>query len=476
MLTQWVRNPSIVDKIGQPCVDAILSFQSTMKRKEKYLANYLRKTIPMSMDAMTTSPVESMNNLIKNKMQLDPNMNLSQALPLMLSKNNERIKAHLTNFIASLQQTTLASASPTKQSISTRCQLVLDQLFDRRHHVKCVQESDALWTCWNFADVKCNDNVLSPTEIIPLLTSVGESTATSTDERNILTSDFSFISAPKFLSVFQQSVKKLGEELFLHCTCLLHHRCGIPCRHVFRILVQMHVSMVNVQYWKCYKAYYNSPCPLGSALLKAQHDQIKRTGLGVPITIEMLENASIQNGNIWGEASFPFLFHGTSHADYDEAKMVLSSKQAMTQDELFAYRQRLQEGGETCEFEMNNATIDDSDALLLLSPGVTQLHRNLKWVTDVDDTHQVPTDERKTRARKNIIESIDFMLQNCHLTNDDIENMEKSWLAIKDKYVEAIYSKIGNKKTNGHSGPVWAADSPMKGRLVKQPRKKGATG
>ena len=45
----------------------------TMKEKEQYLAFYVRVSIPMSFDAMTTSPVECINSSIKNGMGVNQN-------------------------------------------------------------------------------------------------------------------------------------------------------------------------------------------------------------------------------------------------------------------------------------------------------------------------------------------------------------------------------------------------------------------
>jgi hypothetical protein len=51
----------------------IEKFQTSMKEKENYLAFYIRSNISMSFDAMTTSPVESMNSALKNGMRIKLN-------------------------------------------------------------------------------------------------------------------------------------------------------------------------------------------------------------------------------------------------------------------------------------------------------------------------------------------------------------------------------------------------------------------
>jgi hypothetical protein len=49
----------------------IEKFQAIKKEKEIYLAFHIRSKIPMSFDAMTTSPVKSMNSCLKNGMGIN---------------------------------------------------------------------------------------------------------------------------------------------------------------------------------------------------------------------------------------------------------------------------------------------------------------------------------------------------------------------------------------------------------------------
>jgi hypothetical protein len=59
-------------KILSPeCINAIQQFQINIKEKECYLAFYICSKISMSFDAMTTSPVESMNSSLKREMGIN---------------------------------------------------------------------------------------------------------------------------------------------------------------------------------------------------------------------------------------------------------------------------------------------------------------------------------------------------------------------------------------------------------------------
>ena len=74
---QYVKSHSILNEviakvyadglITQELKEAIETYQVKMSTKEDFLANCIRKTITISYDAMTTSPVESMNNHTKHE-------------------------------------------------------------------------------------------------------------------------------------------------------------------------------------------------------------------------------------------------------------------------------------------------------------------------------------------------------------------------------------------------------------------------
>jgi hypothetical protein len=75
ILTEILSSPWCQEVLSTDCIKAIEKFQCTMIEKETYLAFYLWKTISMSFDAMTMSPVESMNSSIKSGMGDNSNSN-----------------------------------------------------------------------------------------------------------------------------------------------------------------------------------------------------------------------------------------------------------------------------------------------------------------------------------------------------------------------------------------------------------------
>ncbi len=75
ILTEMLSSPWCQEVLSTDCIKAIEKCQCTMIEKEAYLAFYLWKTVSMSFDAMTTSPVKSMNSSIKNGIGVNFNSN-----------------------------------------------------------------------------------------------------------------------------------------------------------------------------------------------------------------------------------------------------------------------------------------------------------------------------------------------------------------------------------------------------------------
>jgi hypothetical protein len=67
ILTSVIKEALEKCHIGKDLYDAISQFHIQLSKKESYLAYWARKSVPMSFDAMTTSPVESINCHIKHK-------------------------------------------------------------------------------------------------------------------------------------------------------------------------------------------------------------------------------------------------------------------------------------------------------------------------------------------------------------------------------------------------------------------------
>ena len=127
-------------------------FQAHLKTKERYLAHYIRVGITMCSDAMTTTPVESMNDLTKNKFGIGANMNLSTSVVALVEDHGARYDRHVNSMLLKMDSTNLSSKSHTKNHIHHKCQHMIDYFRDKSPTLKCVQVNEHKWICWNFID------------------------------------------------------------------------------------------------------------------------------------------------------------------------------------------------------------------------------------------------------------------------------------------------------------------------------------
>jgi hypothetical protein len=197
--------------------------------KEERIAQHIRKDIFMCTDAMTTSPMESMNDLIKNKQRLSSNHNLSRSLERIVIDQSLRYEQHVNRSFMEMNKTVLASRSPTKHDIHRRCQYMIDYLHDRSRFLKCVQTSECDWICWNFIDTEkllsFYDQYNIEDEDYDMSVEVTEEDLHS--ELKCPAEDEEFISSlkvPTYLNVYRQTVTSYGGRFFMKCSCQYHLR------------------------------------------------------------------------------------------------------------------------------------------------------------------------------------------------------------------------------------------------------------
>ncbi len=83
ILTKVIKEAYQLGRIDDCLKDAIQAFLLKMIGKQEYLAYHFRKKIPNCFDAMTTSPVESMNCYIKHRSKASTLNNTSRLLMLI---------------------------------------------------------------------------------------------------------------------------------------------------------------------------------------------------------------------------------------------------------------------------------------------------------------------------------------------------------------------------------------------------------
>lgn len=231
MLTSWLNSPFILHVLGTDLAEAIKHFQMSLISKQSYLAQYIRKDVTMSADAMTTSPVESMNDLIKNKQKINASLNLSKSLEQIVGNQKTRYDRSHGKACMQLNRTQLSSRAPTKDHIHKRCQDMMDFLYDKSSRVKCAMTSECEWMCWNFVDPekrsKFHDSWQVEDDDFDMELAMEDidipdsATKLSTyDEDKLLTT----LTLPAFLNVYHVRVSTFEGRLFMKCSCCYYER------------------------------------------------------------------------------------------------------------------------------------------------------------------------------------------------------------------------------------------------------------
>ena len=92
ILTAVIKEGNENGHINDLLKEAFDAFQVKMMCKQEYLAYYIRKYIPNCYDAMTTSPVESINCYIKHRSKASTLNNTSRSLMLITDGTDNRIE------------------------------------------------------------------------------------------------------------------------------------------------------------------------------------------------------------------------------------------------------------------------------------------------------------------------------------------------------------------------------------------------
>ena len=83
LLTRIINEAHHQGIISDSLKEAFEAFQVKLNNKQLYLSNWVRRTIPNSCDAMTTSPVESINSHIKHRICASSLNNFSRSLMMI---------------------------------------------------------------------------------------------------------------------------------------------------------------------------------------------------------------------------------------------------------------------------------------------------------------------------------------------------------------------------------------------------------
>lgn len=222
ILSSWINSTIMSNLLGQDLIDALNRFQLSLISKQSYLAQYIRKDIYMSADAMTTSPVESMNDLIKNKQNINSRLNLSNTVDRIITDHKTRYNDHVNKALMQMNRTVLSSQAPTKDHIHPKCQHMIDFLYDTSHRLKCIQTNECEWICWDFKNnqLQLSTDPFDELDYNDIESMEMNSKMSSFDEEKVIAS----MKIPSFLNVYNIRVTSNDGRMFMKCSCCHYER------------------------------------------------------------------------------------------------------------------------------------------------------------------------------------------------------------------------------------------------------------
>ena len=133
ILTLVLDNALEKSHITRQQYDAFAAFQLKLAEKERYLSYYVRKNMPMTFDAMMTSPVESVNSHIKNKSKANAKNNTSCSLQLITQDTDGCISNVQKKHERELQLNVIGSKLNDAHLFNRKFVFMLHDQFDGRN-------------------------------------------------------------------------------------------------------------------------------------------------------------------------------------------------------------------------------------------------------------------------------------------------------------------------------------------------------
>ena len=152
-LRSFLRDDRTLTDLGSSCVAAKIAFAESLMDKEKYLGNHIRLYTTNCMDSETTSPVESQNSIVKEKLGVNANMDIHCGIEKITKNTNRSIHLQKEAALRALNQVNLSSRAPTKNIIIAKTQAIADHNYDDRSSYKLCKIGSDKWLCWCFESV-----------------------------------------------------------------------------------------------------------------------------------------------------------------------------------------------------------------------------------------------------------------------------------------------------------------------------------
>jgi len=416
-----------VNDLGHECIESVLKLQMNLRAKESKIGNHFRMNIRNCMDALTTSPVESSNNSLKNgRYAINSNMHLNKSVKRMLDGINDRLSRKRHKAQRDINKKPLWSLSHTGEVLINKAEGLLISEFDARHSIKSVQINPTTFLTWNF-DSYIEDG-----------------------DEQIKSSVFQAY-LPHFVRVREVSINNVDGHSFVRCSCMKWKKLGNVCRCFARVVDNGSVTenemvspgMVDVRHWKMYAAHYGEQDDSGNftdmaqSLFKAQALCVKNEDNGIPIS-NTLRDKIVGSDMV----EYPILGPNTTQEDYKEMCKVRELK-CCTFVKLMNLR----------ILEKSLEDSDEDDELILKQlQGRPMVHERqamtatTKMYQDsITNSDKVVKSNDDKSFRANCVSMIDNV-DKCPVgTNEQKEEFRKSIAEAHKKYFEKVKPKMMEK-------------------------------
>ena len=132
-LLAFLEDKQTTEDLSKECISATKDLLMRVTSKQDKLANYERLKLTNCMDAGTTSPVESLNRVIKKGPSgVNSNMSLDKSVERTTKQCAKRIRTQHSKALRDMGHASLFSVSPTRDKIITKGQALADVNFDNR--------------------------------------------------------------------------------------------------------------------------------------------------------------------------------------------------------------------------------------------------------------------------------------------------------------------------------------------------------
>ena len=290
------------DVLSKDCKNAIVRLQNNLAARINKYDGFVRIAVKNCMDAMTTSPAKSQNNMLKSGLNFVSNkIPLDKAITRIVNHTVKRLRRRRCKALAEKTTKNTASRGPTRYHFIRKGQGLVDRNHDQRLHMQSAQTSPKSWMVWN-----CNK--IDHVEL----------------------EDPLMLNLPQFIWVRTMSLATApGGTMFVPCSCHWRDREGVPCFCFFKICDDADImfenivdlGMIDPHYYKLYNSHYGEDNKNGRLMYKAQKRSLKTEGLG---TMIMEETSNALTGSL--DDTYPILGKNTTMADLVEAKFVMGSQ------------------------------------------------------------------------------------------------------------------------------------------------------